>query len=378
MRFGLPIPSAKMKVVAAGSLLILLLTQTACSNESLSYSAIANFSTFCVDLPIHDANRTFCGISTKWKPRINKTGGIFACVIPTLMSWTFTFLVVIKLRKKIEQSFEDMPIIRVCYGYVLFYGKLLWDAVDVTLDSYLFYQLELGQVIDENITRNTHVNNSILAFAIIGSAKVLFFLLFGINDQERDQEHLEISKLNQMWYVFLFEDGPELILEYFYVEKYVSSRPPWYLFVRDILLAFISLHIACNVLKWLFCEARDVTVPTDVPGKPSIALEFPKLFTFFSSLIGVLMFLRVGGAGYQYVTGRLTRGCFHVQDGMLLQNPFSEGCLREVDYLIIILSCLLLIPSIFIGCGGFCFASYHAVCSCCCSCCSCCFSVRHR
>ena len=320
-----------MKVVAAGSLLFLLLTPTACSNESLSYSTIANFSTFCVDLPIHDANRTFCGISTKWKPRINKTGGIFACVIPTLMSWTFTFLVVIKLRKKIEQSFEDMPIIRVCYGYVLFYGKLLWDAVDVTLDSYLFYQLELGQVIDENITRNTHVNNSILAFAIIGSAKVLFFLLFGINDQERDQEHLEISKLNQMWYVFLFEDGPELILEYFYVEKYVSSRPPWYLFVRDFLLAFISLHIACNVLKWLFCEAGDVTVPTDVPGKPSIALEFPKLFTFFSSLIGVLMFLRVGGAGYQYVTGHLTRGCFHVQDGMLLQNPFSEGCLREVD-----------------------------------------------
>ena len=127
-------------------------------------------------------------------------------------------------------------------------------------------------MIDENITRNTHVNTSILAFAIIGSAKVLFFLLFGINDQERDQEHLEISKLNQMWYVSLFEDGPELILEYFYVEKYVSSRPPWCLFVRDFLLAFISLHIACNVLKWLFCEAGDVTVPTDVPRKPSIAL----------------------------------------------------------------------------------------------------------
>ena len=60
-------------------------------NENLSDSAIANFSLFCVDLPIHHANRTFCGISTKWKARINKTGDIFAYVIPTLMSWTFTF-----------------------------------------------------------------------------------------------------------------------------------------------------------------------------------------------------------------------------------------------------------------------------------------------
>ena len=65
---------------------------------------------------------------------------------------------------------------------------------------------------DEKITHNTNVNNSILAFAIIGSAKVFFFLLFGINNQERGQEHLQIPKLNQLWYVFLFEDGPELIL----------------------------------------------------------------------------------------------------------------------------------------------------------------------
>ena len=50
------------------------------------------------------------------------------------------------------------------------------------------------------------------------------------------------------------------------------------------------------------------------------------------------MFLRVGGAGYQYVTGRLKQGYFHVHDGMLLQNPFSEGCLREVD-IILLSSC---------------------------------------
>ena len=70
------------------------------------------------------------------------------------------------------------------------------------------------------------------------------------------------------------------------------------------------------------------------------------------------MFLRAGGAGYQFFTGDLERDCFNVQDGMLLQNPFSDGCLTEIDYAIIVLSCILLIPSIFIGFAGYCYA-YH-------------------
>ena len=142
-----------------------------------------------------------------------------------------------------------MSTVSVYIGYLLFYGKLIWDAIDTTLDSYLFYQLEFGQVIDENITRNANVNNSILAFAIIGSAKVVLFLLFGIHSNERNQTCLNLSKLDQLWYAFLLEDGPELILEYFYVEKYISFKPPWYLLVRDMILAFISLYIVYRALK---------------------------------------------------------------------------------------------------------------------------------
>lgn len=38
-------------------------------------------------------------------------------------------------------------------------------------------------------------------------------------------------------------------------------------------------------------------------------------------VIGLLLFLRVGGAGYQYVTGKLRRLCFIVDDGALIQAP---------------------------------------------------------
>lgn len=141
---GIPRASAKMKGIIAASLIVLFLNPTARSNENFNVSVTANSSMFCVDLPMHDSNLTFCGISTKWEPRINKIGGIFACVIPTLMSWTFTVLVIVKLRKKIKETFNGMSTVSVYIGYLLFYGKLIWDAIDTTLDSYLLHQLEFG------------------------------------------------------------------------------------------------------------------------------------------------------------------------------------------------------------------------------------------
>ena len=54
--------------------------------------------------------------------------------------------------------------------------KLLWDAADVTIDAYLFYQLEMGEVIDNSIYRNATVNSFILAFSVLGCIKILFWL----------------------------------------------------------------------------------------------------------------------------------------------------------------------------------------------------------
>ena len=126
--------------------------------------------------------------------------------------------------------------------------KLLWDAVDVTIDAYLFYQLETGRVIDKNIYRNKHVNNAMLAFSILGCLKLLFWIRFigagaerGMKDV-RTSKRLSILKLYFVAGTFVFEDGPELILEYFYVEKYMSIQPAWYLFGRDIILCVISRY----------------------------------------------------------------------------------------------------------------------------------------
>ena len=99
--------------------------------------------------------------------------------------------------------------------------KLLWEAIDVTIDAYLFYQIETGRVIDKDIYRNKHVNNAILAFSILECLKVMFWIRFvgvglegGMKDL-RTSKGLSMLKLYFVAGTFLFEDGPELILEYF-------------------------------------------------------------------------------------------------------------------------------------------------------------------
>ena len=57
-----------------------------------------------------------------------------------------------------------------------------------------------------------------------------------------------------------------------------------------------------------------------------------------SFLISLLMILRAGSAAYQYFTGKLQRSCFAVENGLLLQTPFTGGCMSEVDQAIMYLS----------------------------------------
>ena len=231
--------------------------------------------------------------------------------------------------------------------------KLLWDAIDVTIDAYLFYQLETGRVIDKDIYRNKHVNNAILAFSMLGCLKLLFWIRFiGIyrvlRMRNETWKHKNLATLKFLSAIklyfeastFLFEDGPELILEYFYVEKYMSIQPAWYLFVRDIILCVISLYtiiVSSTSLVSRVIRFRDNYAGMKWKNKCSKICE-TAVNIGSNVLIGLLLFMRVGGAGYQYVTGKLRRSCFIVDDGALIQTPFTFGCMREVDYFIIVLS----------------------------------------
>ena len=234
--------------------------------------------------------------------------------------------------------------------------KLLWDALDVTIDAYLFYQLETGKVIHDYIYRNIHVSNAILAFSILGCLKILFWLrILGVGKTtgmkvRKTTENLKLLKLYFVAGTFIFEDGPELILEYFFVEKYMSKQLTWYLFARDIVLCIISLYTlvisSLVLLPSLNRIKQYIRGKNDKRRRGSVICQFV-VRNICNVFIGLLLFLRAGGAGYQYVTGKMRRSCFTINNGFLIQTPFTVGCMRGVDYFIITLSRMSILCSVF-------------------------------
>ena len=211
-------------------------------------------------------------------------------------------------------------------------------------------------MIHEHIYRNIHVNNAILAFSILGCLKILFWLrIIGVGKTAgmKDLKTTENLKLLKLYFVagtFIFEDGPELILEYFFVEKYMSKQLTWYLFARDIVLCIISLYTlvisSLVLLPGLNRIKQYIRGKNDKKRRGSLICQFV-VRNICNVFIGLLLFLRAGGAGYQYVTGKMRRSCFTIKNGFLIQTPFTVGCMRGVDYFIITLSGMSILCSVF-------------------------------
>lgn len=277
-----------------------------------------NITNRCVHLPIYGDNNTFCGVTREWTPRFSfwiMFAIFFALAALSLV--TSAYIV-----KKIWNLVEIGKIAR-----IILVGKVIYDAIDVLVDSFLFLQLEHGNVMQKHVYLNEKVNNSILAFAILGALKILMWIpvysfteynYFGRAFRRADPD---VAKRFMVAIAFLAEDGPELFLEYFYVEKFFTSQSAWYLIMKDFFTVFIAVVFIFMDIKTLW-ESRSSSV---------------FMLCMFNACVGCLEAIRVCAAFYQYYTKRLYRSCFGVVNGALVQTPFTEGCLREVDYAILVL-----------------------------------------
>uniref|UniRef100_A0A7M5V9H7 Uncharacterized protein n=1 Tax=Clytia hemisphaerica TaxID=252671 RepID=A0A7M5V9H7_9CNID len=203
---------------------------------------------------------------------------------------------------------------------VLVLVKYFWDAIDLTLDVYIFYRLERGDILDTVIYRNDHVNDSIYAFAVLGClTKIGAWKLYQISAISKEEEYLSYIKNVIVLSGFLYEDGPELILEYFYVEKYITSYTAL-MVAKDCMIAFLLVQTAIKTMASCFREYKGILVNVVV------------LFSVLSSI------LRVAGSLYQYITKKLRRSCFEITEGKILQTPFDSECMRGIDYAVLITS----------------------------------------
>lgn len=289
-----------------------------------------NSSGNCLVLPIYKEDPVFCGVEEEWKPRISPLVGLIIWGTLSIVGWVLALIVLLCYRKTLRDAYKSDTVNKSCFGkfvsfmqiIALSIGRVVWEAIDVTIDAYLFYEIEFGRVVDKNIYRNKYVNNAILVFAIFGAAKILFWLILKIKLNVSIAEDINFVAKIMVLLTFLIEDGPELLLEYFYVERFMGKKMAWFLLARDSVLLMVALSV-------LFSEL--ISICNSYGNK---IFKSWKLVCFSNICIGLLMLLRVLGAAYQHYTGKLERSCFSVKDGKLLQVPFSTSCLRQIDYAI--------------------------------------------
>ena len=320
-----------------------------------------------------DKSLTFCDADA-WEPRISRMTALAAFIVVSVYSCLVTSLTIyfchvgsklrvlykkLRAKQKAErleenaaETFTRAEGCKACFYqlkrtikefieitkivFLPIFG-MLWNCVDGALDAYTFYQLEIGKLIDPAIQRNLDVNNAILAFAIVGATSNILTIKLWANFQDMDfvsDDKKRFSfKRYTMYIPFFFEDAAELVLEYFYIQRYVSITPPYYLYVKDIVIALLLIY---NVYNY-FSNERD-----------SFGLNFIKalcslnvillLETIGSLCVLIAQIIRLVGQWIQFVEGVVPNSCFVVANRKLLQKPFQEHCLREFEIALVVVT----------------------------------------
>ena len=130
---------------------------------------------------------------------------------------------------------------------------VVFDCFDVLLDGYYFCRVETGGMIDPNITRNNYIDGMILAFAFFGGMKLILVTLCSMKMlQSNKQAKTYISRefaLHGAAFKIVLEDGPEVLLEYFFVDKYATEEKTWFVVAEHIGTTLLYLWSLKSTIK---------------------------------------------------------------------------------------------------------------------------------
>ena len=260
-------------------------------------------------------------------------------------------------RKYRKTCFGKLTLTRPCGLMVMIWTLTLqpitvivWGIVDVLADTFYFYQLERGHLLDSTITRNVHVNNGILVFAVLGAIMAsyggyCYFIVLLMNEDKgslNDRAKVINWTIRAAGCKIVFEDAPEMILEYFYVDKYIVEYQPWYLIMKDVITAVIY---ALPLIKYV----KKVIKKTDYPDHKILEKIYGNdhvfMYIYVTSarvMMSLAMTFRIVGMIIQYTSGTIDQDCLEVTDGKLIQTPFTIGCLNWCDWCVLSSLCVLL------------------------------------
>ena len=164
----------------------------------------------------------------------------------------------------------------------------------------------------------SHVNDSIYAFAILATFRLNYWqsierMLNGTSDQCRCVERktiflsqFETFKYNAITIGYIIEDGPELFLEYFFIEKYLYGRRVWYFIPHNFILGLIYLYSICQCCKIAFNIRRSMKSNEQtfrsIYKKINLIYIVQRGFCYIlAPSIGIVQLMRCVAAVYYYV-----------------------------------------------------------------------------
>ena len=205
-------------------------------------------------------------------------------------------------------------------------AKVVWSAIDVSGDVYTFYQLSSGKFLDPVIYHNTRVMVGIYTFCIFGGMAIYVCIYIYWRYSHADDNKKIEAKVAVTFVTFMLEDCFESFFIYFWLEKYITSTPPYYLVIKDVTIAFVTL---ISLIEFIYrCHKKNLS-----PWKSWFLVLLMLHIT-----VSIHACLRSVAVIYQYSFGETNRECFRVEDGKLIQKPFSGGCMRKIDYAIVVMN----------------------------------------
>ena len=317
----------------------------------------------CIIIPEIDGNETYCNITTTWKPRFTSPA---VWIVPGILAFTLLIISLVqryssaKLHRyfltndypfslrHLDNPFGSWEHFKNFVEMILIYAGLIWDSIDVCLDARYFLDLENPEngVLDSRIYRNENAVNAVYAFALLGILKIPFSVKI-LTSFDMNAKPDKMKNLNCVL-IFIVEDCVENFLEYFYGEKYsMEGQYAWYMIVVDVVLLLIVIAELPTIINFVGMVYRG-----DVQHECKDWMFLLTVFVTFSAVLAAST-IRLFGALYQAITGKIDKGCLQVINGRLIQTPFTTGgqCMRRFEYVFIICNFLpvvgLIILSLF-------------------------------
>jgi cell division protein FtsL len=202
-------------------------------------------------------------------------------------------------------------------------NKFFFGIFGMGFDIGYFKDLGAGKMLHDKIHLSNFIFILLFIFIITGTVKIIIMTKILKSEIKSLEGNATIwIKFYENILSFLLQDGPELAVQYYFVEKYTTQRESWVLF-KSIFMSLLALYSLYKFVKHCMTASQEMTF------KGICIIGLPVIF------ISITYFLRTYAALHQMNLGTIRDSCFKLEDQVLSQSPFDLKCYGKTDILLL-------------------------------------------